>query len=227
MMQQQIKLMEAITTKPSLSAQPPSTVPQSVDHTISSITEFLFDPVANVTFDSWYKRYEDLFNVDLSEQDDAWKVRLLLQKLGPVEHERYTNFILPKNPKDVSFVDTVNTLTQIFGEQSSRLNTRYQCLQLCKRDSDDFITYASIVNREYSRFQLSSLTEDQFKYLWSSVAGRCRHSNPPPDQISTRSKNHISDACWRMSKCSEPQTWRCHDPACRSPASQHQYHPNY
>ena len=78
MMQQQMKLMEAITAKLSLSAQSPSTVPQSVDHAISSITEFLFDPGANVTFDSWYKRYEDLFTVDLSEQDDVWKVQLLL-----------------------------------------------------------------------------------------------------------------------------------------------------
>ena len=66
MMQQQMKLMEAITAKLSLSTQPPSTVPQSVDHTINSITEFLFHPEPNVTFHSWYKRSEDLFTVDLS-----------------------------------------------------------------------------------------------------------------------------------------------------------------
>nr|VZI38168.1 unnamed protein product [Spirometra erinaceieuropaei] len=40
-----------------------------------------------------------------------------------------------------------------------------KCLQLCKRDSDDFITYAGIVNRECGRFQLGSVTEDQFKCL--------------------------------------------------------------
>nr|VZI31822.1 unnamed protein product [Spirometra erinaceieuropaei] len=120
---------------------------------------------AHITFDSWYKRYEDLFSVDLAAQDDAWKVRLLLRKLGPAEHERYANFILPKNPREVAFKDTVRTLLQIFGEQSSLFNTRFQCLQLCKRDSDDFITYSGIVNRECGRFQLGSLTEDQFKCL--------------------------------------------------------------
>nr|VZI13818.1 unnamed protein product [Spirometra erinaceieuropaei] len=52
-------------------------------------------------------RYEDLFFVDLAAQDDAWKVRLLLRKLGPAEHERYVNFILPKNPREVTFKDTV------------------------------------------------------------------------------------------------------------------------
>ncbi|BHF81620.1 hypothetical protein SprV_0802475300 [Sparganum proliferum] len=86
-------------------------------------------------------------------EDDAWKVRLLLRKLGPAEHERYANFILPKNPREVTSKDTVQTLSKIFGEQ------------LCKRDSDDFITYAGIVNRKCGRFQLGSLTEDQFKCL--------------------------------------------------------------
>nr|VZH93020.1 unnamed protein product [Spirometra erinaceieuropaei] len=106
-----------------------------------------------------------MFSVDLAAQDDAWKVRLLLRKLGPAEHERYANFILPKNPREVTFKDTVQTLSQIFGEQTSLFNTRFQCLQLCKRDCDDFITYAGIVNRECGRFQLGSLTEDQFKCL--------------------------------------------------------------
>nr|VZI33584.1 unnamed protein product [Spirometra erinaceieuropaei] len=168
MLQQQLKLMEALTVKLSNSSMGQSSAAggsQSVDHIAGSITEFLYDPQAHITFDSWYKRYEDLFSVDLAAQDDAWKVRLLLRKLGPAEHERYANFILPKNPQEVAFKDTVQTLSQIFGEQSSLFNTRFQCLQLCKRDSDDFITYAGIVNRECGRFQLGSLTEDQFKCL--------------------------------------------------------------
>ena len=39
-----MKVMEAITAKLSLSAQPPSIFPHSVDHNISSITKWLFDP---------------------------------------------------------------------------------------------------------------------------------------------------------------------------------------
>nr|VZH94510.1 unnamed protein product [Spirometra erinaceieuropaei] len=168
MLQQQLKLMEALTVKLSNSSMGQSSAAggsQSVDHIAGSITEFLYDPQAHITFESWYKRYEDLFSVDLAAQDDAWKVRLLLRKLGPAEHERYANFILPKNPREVAFKDTVETLSQIFGDQSSLFNTQFQCLQLCKRDSDDFITYAGIVNRECGRFQLGSLTEDQFKCL--------------------------------------------------------------
>nr|VZI02757.1 unnamed protein product [Spirometra erinaceieuropaei] len=168
MLQQQLKLMKALTVKLSNSSMGQSSAAggsQSVDQIADSITEFLYDPQAHITFESWYKRYEDLFSADLAAQDDAWKVRLLLRKLGPAEYERYANFILPKNPRQVAFKDTVETLSQIFGEQSSLFNTRFQCLQLCRRDSDDFITYAGIVNRECGHFQLGSLTEDQFKCL--------------------------------------------------------------
>ncbi|BHF76518.1 hypothetical protein SprV_0501961600 [Sparganum proliferum] len=143
MLQQQLELMEALTVKLSKSSMGQSSAgggSQSVDHIAGSIIEFLYDPQAQITFDSWYKRYQDLFSVDLAAQDDAWKVRLLLRKLGLAEHERYANFILPRNPREVTFKDTVQTLSQIFGDQSSLFNTRFQCLQLCKRDSDDFIT---------------------------------------------------------------------------------------
>nr|VZI07947.1 unnamed protein product [Spirometra erinaceieuropaei] len=154
MLQQQLKLMEALTVKLSNSSMGQSSAAggsQSADHIADRITEFLYDPQAHITFESWYKRYEDLFSVDLAAQDDAWKVRLLLRKLGAAEYERYANFILLKYPREVAFKDTVETLSQIFGEQSSLFNTRFQCLQLCKRDSDDFITYAGIVNRSVRR----------------------------------------------------------------------------
>ncbi|CAH8585332.1 unnamed protein product, partial [Dicrocoelium dendriticum] len=126
---------------------------------------FLYDAKAGVTFESWYKRYVDLFTVDLACQDGAWKVRLLLRKLGTLGHQHYTNFILPRNPRDVTFEETVRTLSQIFGGQSSLFSARYQCLQPAKCDADDFITYAGVDNRECQRFRLGLLTEDQFKCL--------------------------------------------------------------
>nr|VZI15298.1 unnamed protein product [Spirometra erinaceieuropaei] len=153
MLQQQLKLMDALTVKLSNSAMGQARAAggsQSVDHIAGSIIEFLYDPQAHITFDSWYNRYEHMFSVDLAAEDDAWKVRLLLRKLGPVEQESYANFILHKNPREFTFKDTVQTLSQIFGEQSSLFNSRFQCLQLCKRDSDDFITYAGIINRTVS-----------------------------------------------------------------------------
>ena len=59
--------MEAVTAKLSPSAEPRSTISQSVYHIISSVIELFFDLKGIAWFDSWYKRYEDLFTVDLSE----------------------------------------------------------------------------------------------------------------------------------------------------------------
>ncbi|KAH9583008.1 hypothetical protein MS3_00000430 [Schistosoma haematobium] len=81
-----------------------------------------------------------------------------------MEHERYSNFILPKNPRDFSFDETVKTLSQIFGEQSSLFNIRCQCLKITK-EPDDWVKHAGIVNRECERSKLSSMIEDQFKCL--------------------------------------------------------------
>jgi hypothetical protein len=166
MMQVQIRLMETLTAKFStMGSSTPSVDPPLVDHMARNIHEFLYDPDAGVSFESWYKRHEDIFTVDLASRDDETKVRLLLRKLGPAEHVRYTNFILPAEPRTLSFPDTVEKLKKIFGDTCSLFNSRFQCLQLVKRDADDFVTYAGLVNRECGRFKLGSRTEDQFRCL--------------------------------------------------------------
>ena len=162
----QSRLIELLTNKMSINPANTSMISSSsTDAAASSINEFIFDPDSGRTFECWYRKYEDMFTTDFINLDDASKVRLLLRKLGTVEHERFINFILPKLPRDLSFADTVKIMTQIFGEQHSLFNIRYQCLQLRKKDSEDYITYAGTVNRECERFQLSTMTEDQFKCL--------------------------------------------------------------
>ncbi|CAH8585986.1 unnamed protein product [Schistosoma intercalatum] len=168
-----------------LSEKNPTSSESQVSHTdsvINAIHEFNFDGVAGVTFESWFKKYEDLFYFDLCKLNDASKVRILLRKLGTMEHERYSNFILPKNPQDFSFDDTVKTLSQIFGEQSSLFNIRYQCLKLTKEPGDDWVKHVGTVNRECERFRLSSMSEDQFKCL----VFICSLRSPEDPDIRTR-----------------------------------------
>ena len=168
MMQQHMRLVNSLTSKLATVMSPetaPANNTQSIDGVANSITEFAYDPAAHVTFETWFKRYADMFKSDLAAQDDSWKVRLLLRKLGPAEHERYANYILPKEPRDVLFQETVETLTHIFSETSTIFNIRYQCLQITKHESDDYVKYMGLVNREASRFQLGTLSEDQFKCL--------------------------------------------------------------
>ncbi|KAH9585119.1 hypothetical protein MS3_00006476 [Schistosoma haematobium] len=90
LLQQQMKLIQMLadaklTSNPQPSSSNPTTTAPSVDGIANSISEFHYDPESNVTFDMQFRRYEDLFKFDFTNQDDAWKVRLLLRKLDPSE----------------------------------------------------------------------------------------------------------------------------------------------
>ncbi|XP_052895692.1 uncharacterized protein K02A2.6-like [Anopheles moucheti] len=138
---------------------------QILDSLARNITEFRFDADAGVTFEKWYSRYEDLFVRDAARIDDAAKVRLLLRKLGPLEHERYVNYILPQKPRDFTLEATIAKLKSIFGKTESLLTKRYKCMQLVKSKSEDFLVYACRVNRACVDFELNGMSEEQLKCL--------------------------------------------------------------
>lgn len=138
---------------------------RSMDLVSNTITEFVYDPQNGRLFNQWYARYEDTFAVDGIKLDDAAKVRLLLRKIDTISHSKYSNFILPKKPNENNFEETVKILKQMFGEPESLFSIRFNCLKLMKKQSDDYITFASLVNKECERFKFNELTPDQFKCL--------------------------------------------------------------
>ena len=95
----------------------------SQDSVINSIGEFRYRPEES-TFAAYLGRFVDIFKEDYLTWPDEIKVQLLLYKFGATEHEKYSNYILPKNPGDISFRKTLFLLTKIFGERSSLFNTR-------------------------------------------------------------------------------------------------------
>ncbi|XP_058449309.1 uncharacterized protein K02A2.6-like [Malaya genurostris] len=133
--------------------------------TIQTNTEFSYDPQNGVVFDKWYARHEEVFTKGGEKLNDAEKVRLLLQKMSSVNHDRYVNLILPKTSREVPFAETVATLKEMFGHQTSVFFRRYQCLQTAKRVAEDFVSYASSVNRACEDFNIREITADQFKCL--------------------------------------------------------------
>ncbi|XP_055605783.1 uncharacterized protein K02A2.6-like [Uranotaenia lowii] len=154
-----------------------------LDSLASNITEFAYDPDNGCSFEAWFVRYADLFEKDAAQLPDDAKVRLLLRKLNPAAHERYTSFILPKLSKEFTFGETVSKLTSIFGTPVSTFNRRYQCLQTQKDDTEDFISYSCKVNRACVDFKLQDLKEDQFKCLIVV----CGFKQPLPS-VATREK---------------------------------------
>uniref|UniRef100_A0A0M3ICS6 TauD domain-containing protein n=1 Tax=Ascaris lumbricoides TaxID=6252 RepID=A0A0M3ICS6_ASCLU len=115
-----------------------SQLPQPADPTrqfdtlSAPLAQFVYDPETNLTFEARYRRHEDVFAVDGATLDDATRVRLLLQKLDTPTYERYANYILPRDPRNVNFADTITLHTDLFGPQQSLLNARYACMKLRK-----------------------------------------------------------------------------------------------
>lgn len=143
-----------------------SEAPEKIlDSLCSHLKEFSYDAEAGSTFAAWYCRYEDLFEKDASRLSDEAKVRLLMRKLGTMEHDRYVNLILPKHARDFPFAETVKKLTQLFGTKDSQLHRRYKCLNTAKLQSEDYLAYGCRVNRGVIDFELGKLTEEQFKCL--------------------------------------------------------------
>ncbi|EYB94908.1 hypothetical protein Y032_0166g85 [Ancylostoma ceylanicum] len=98
--------------------------------------------------------------------EDA-RLRLLLGKLDNDSFERYKRQILPKTPSQVSYNETVTTLREMFDVKQSLFTLRFQCLNLEKKDSEDFMEYTGRVNEmcEYANFSEVD-TEGLKALLW-------------------------------------------------------------
>lgn len=153
-----------------------SRMERTMETLAKGMLEFHYDPENDGIFKTWYERYTDLFDVDGAHLDDAAKARLLVRKLDTNAHTRFANYILPKRTAELSFDDTKKTLTKIFDRQVTLFNLRYNCLKLTKKESDDYIEYAGIVNRQCEEFKLTELNADQFKCLMF-VVGMSAHTD--------------------------------------------------
>ena len=89
-------------------------------------------------------------------------VRLLQRKLGTVEH-KFVDYILPKRACKLGFLETVKLLSELFSSKTSLIHKRWKCLKLTKRDSDDYLGFASVVNKNCDDFKLGELSADNFK----------------------------------------------------------------
>ena len=76
---------------------------------MNSIRDFKYSPEEKVTFAAYFCYYEEIFKKDCAAWSDEKKIRLLLEKFCQNEHEKNTNYILPRNPGEISFVETFNS----------------------------------------------------------------------------------------------------------------------
>lgn len=53
--------------------------------------------------------------------------------------KKYANFIPPEKTGEICFEETENILTKFFSEKKSLLNTRCNCMNLTKKENEDFV----------------------------------------------------------------------------------------
>ena len=93
------------------------------------------------------------------------KVRLLLSKLGAAEHDKFVDYILPQKTCELTFTETVKLLKERFSPKTSLFHKRWKCLNLTKKDDEDYLTFSSVVYKHCDEFKVSDLSADDFKCL--------------------------------------------------------------
>ncbi|XP_026441989.1 uncharacterized protein K02A2.6-like, partial [Papaver somniferum] len=131
----------------------------------SALETFYYVPEEDLTFEAYFRRFGDVFRIDCKSWSEQMKVRLLLQKLGAAEHAKFVDYIIPKQTSELSFDEAVKFLMELYCPKTSLFHKRWKCMNLIRKDDQDYLTFATIVNRHCDDFGLSSLTADNFKVL--------------------------------------------------------------
>ena len=70
-----------------------------------------------------------------------------------------------KKTCDLGFLETVKLLSELFSSKTSLFHKRWKCFNLTKRNSDDYLEFASVVNKNCDDFKRGELSADNFKCL--------------------------------------------------------------
>ncbi|PIO70574.1 hypothetical protein TELCIR_07564 [Teladorsagia circumcincta] len=130
----------------------------------SRLPEFVYDPDNGCTFEVWYNRYEDVISKDGATLDEAAKARLIVSKLNAVTYARFTSHILPKKACELSLADTVATLKDLFGHNTSVFSRRYVYLKT-QRNGENLRNYTGLVNQRNTMAEINDVSPEQMKCL--------------------------------------------------------------
>ncbi|EYC29725.1 hypothetical protein Y032_0006g3146 [Ancylostoma ceylanicum] len=186
-MERMKRLFSAIGAIP---AAAPASTAEFVTNSLSTrLPEFTYGQTDNgCTFDVWYNRYEDIIANDGSTLDDAAKARLIVSKLDTATYARFTNHILPEKTFDVSLDETVKTLKELFGHNTSVFARRYAYLRI-QRNDETIRDYTGLVNRRHEMAEFNDVTPEQMKCLvWI-----CGLANSEDADIRARALRRMED----------------------------------
>lgn len=180
------RLLSSIGTT---STAAPATTTEFVTNSLSSrLPQFSYDPENGCTFNMWFSRYDDMIAKDGSTLDDAAKARLIVSKLDAASYARFTNHILPSKPSDISMEETVKTLKELFGHNTSVFARRYAYLRT-QCNGESLRDYTGMVNQRHELAEFNAVTGEQMKCLvWI-----CGLSAPEYADIRTRALRKMEE----------------------------------
>ena len=126
---------------------------------------FSYTPDEDKTFEAYYRKYDDIYITDYADWTDANNSLATSTKASNCRTQQVRRLYLTKQTCELGFLETVKLLSELFSSKTSLFHKRWKCLNLTKRDSDDYLGFALVVNKNHDDFKLGELSADNFKCL--------------------------------------------------------------
>ncbi|VDO61477.1 unnamed protein product [Haemonchus placei] len=162
-----------------------ATSAEFVTYSLSArLHEFTHDSEKGCTFDVWYSRYEDIITQDGATINEAAKARLIVSKLDAPAYARFTNHILPRKAAEISLAETMKTLQELFGHNTSpRISQEIDRLVagkvLTPVEHSDWAALVVVVQKKNGSIRLCA----DFSTGLNDALEQHQHPLPAPDDI--------------------------------------------
>lgn len=111
----------------------------------TTIWSFYYHSEDEWTFEAYFHRFGDIFRIHCKSRSKQMKVRLLLQKLGAVEH-KFVDYIISKQMCELSFDNTVKSLIELYSLKSNLFHKTWRCINLNCKEDQYYTTFDSVIN---------------------------------------------------------------------------------
>ena len=130
-----------------------------------AIDNFTYSQDEDITFASYFRRFEDFYATDCANWVDSYKVRLLLRKLSTTEHTKFENYVLAHKTSRLTFTEGLTLFTELFSPNTSLFHKKWKCMNLTRKDNEDYTLFALVVNKHFDDFKQSKLSANNFRCL--------------------------------------------------------------
>uniref|UniRef100_A0A7I4XT76 RNA-directed DNA polymerase n=1 Tax=Haemonchus contortus TaxID=6289 RepID=A0A7I4XT76_HAECO len=112
-----------------------------------------------------FNRHKDIFEVDCQGMGEAKKTRLLVAALDAASHTRFVRHILPKEPRDLNWTDTVETLKTLLGTKKSVFRRRFECFRTNFSPNEDIDNFVNLLKARALEANFKDIRKDTLECL--------------------------------------------------------------